>query len=132
MPLNIRVQWNGGIACVSERTLKTLARRGLVSALLRFLNILIIPEQFDRFSLLLLQGLVSLHQKNAPTCYRALLGGHFGPEKKKKLALPPSPRHPRSAGVHHPASPPRNPPPLYFQIKVPPFSPRTLRPFPRP
>ena len=29
MPLNIRIQWNAGTACVSERGLKTLACRGL-------------------------------------------------------------------------------------------------------
>ena len=29
MPLNIRIQWNAGTACVSECVLKTLARRGL-------------------------------------------------------------------------------------------------------
>ena len=29
MPLNIRIQWNGGTACVSECVLKTLACRGL-------------------------------------------------------------------------------------------------------
>ena len=35
LPLNIRIQWNAGTACVSERVLKTLACRCLrVSALL--------------------------------------------------------------------------------------------------
>ena len=29
LPLNIRIQWNAGTACVSERVLKTLACRGL-------------------------------------------------------------------------------------------------------
>ena len=29
MPLNIRIQWNAGTACVSECVLKTLACRGL-------------------------------------------------------------------------------------------------------
>ena len=29
MPLNIRIQWNAGIACVSECVLKKLACRGL-------------------------------------------------------------------------------------------------------
>ena len=29
MPLNIRIQWNAGIACVSECVLKTLACRSL-------------------------------------------------------------------------------------------------------
>ena len=29
MPLNIRIQWNAGTACVSECVLKTLASRGL-------------------------------------------------------------------------------------------------------
>ena len=29
MPLNIRVQWNAGTACVSQCVLKTLACRGL-------------------------------------------------------------------------------------------------------
>ena len=28
MPLNIRIQWNAGTACVSECVLKTLACRG--------------------------------------------------------------------------------------------------------
>ena len=51
--------------------------------------------------------------------------------RKEYLAPPLSPRHSPSAGVHHPASP-RRKPPLYFQIKGPPPSPRTLPPFPRP
>ena len=29
MPVNIRIQWNAGTACVSECVLKTLACRGL-------------------------------------------------------------------------------------------------------
>ena len=29
MPLNIRIQWNAGTACVSECVLKTLACRGV-------------------------------------------------------------------------------------------------------
>ena len=29
MPLNLRIQWNAGTACVSECVLKTLACRGL-------------------------------------------------------------------------------------------------------
>ena len=40
------------------------------------------------------------------------------PKKKISCPLPPSPQHPPSAGVHHPASPPRNPPPPSLSLSI--------------
>ena len=56
----------------------------------------------------------------------------FRPRKKIR-SPPPSPQHPPSPVVHHPASPPRKPyPPLYIQIGPHPFRLRLLLPFPAP
>ena len=44
MPLNIRIQWNAGTACVSECVLKTLACRGLRVGPSKLLAVISPPE----------------------------------------------------------------------------------------
>ena len=86
MPLNIRIQWNAGTACVSECVLKTLWRVGVcVSALLRMPFGLSTPEESEK----------------------SLEGGLLGPPAPTPPKSRKSPPRSLKIGISHKGSPER-------------------------